>query len=265
MKRWLGATPIAITLAGLPAATPAIAAPEEIQVYMDEMNDPGQFGLDTHLSYVTRGSSVPDYPGAELATHRARITPEFSYGLSPLFEAGMYLPLATIDRTGKLRAEGIKFRLKYIAPHTADQNWWYGANFEIGRVSHRLDINPWNAELKTILGTRQGPWTLAGNANFDFVVSGPEKPPVAVDVDLKLSYAVSPRLALGVETYDGVGDFRRFGSFLTKEQSVYGTIDTSFGQWDLNLGVGRGYGSNEDKWIVKAIVGVPLETLIARR
>jgi hypothetical protein len=246
-------------------ATPALAAPEEIQVYMDEMSEPGHFGLDTHLSYVMRGSLAPDYPDAEITAHRARITPEWAYGISHSLEAGTYLPLTTIDETGKFRAEGIKFRLKYIAPHADHPDLWYGFNFEIGRVSHRLDVNPWNAELKAILGTRQGRWTIAGNANFDFVVSGPDKTPVAVDVDLKLSYALAPHLAVGLETYDGIGDFRHFGTFLTNEQSTFATIDTTIGGWDLNVGVGRGYGGNEDKWIVKAIVGIPLERFFGRR
>ncbi len=40
------------------AATPAAAAPEEIQVYMDEMSDPGQFGLDIHNNYVLTGDKT---------------------------------------------------------------------------------------------------------------------------------------------------------------------------------------------------------------
>lgn len=37
----------------LPGA--ACASDEEIQVYMDEMNPKGLFGLDVHLNYVPRG------------------------------------------------------------------------------------------------------------------------------------------------------------------------------------------------------------------
>ena len=35
-------------------------------------------------------------------------------------------------------------------------------------------------------------------------------------------------------------------------------IDEVFGKWDLNLGVGTGYGRPEDHLILKAIVGVPI-------
>ena len=36
----------------LSAASGAFAAPEEIQVYLDEFAEPGKFGLDFHTNYV---------------------------------------------------------------------------------------------------------------------------------------------------------------------------------------------------------------------
>jgi hypothetical protein len=41
--------------------------------------------------------------------------------------------------------------------------------------------------------------------------------------------------------------------------------DFALGDGDLNIGLGHGYGKNEDKWIVKAIVGIPIEKLLGRR
>jgi hypothetical protein len=61
-----------------------------------------------------------------------------------------------------------------------------------------------------------------------------------------------------VENYTGAGEFRALGRFGGSEQTSYVTIDTSVGRWDLNLGIGRGYGTNPDKWIVKAVIGVPI-------
>ena len=73
------------------ASSVAWAAPEEIQVYMDEMNAPREVGLDVHSSYVFSGSKVPDYPGAQGPRHVFRVTPEFSYGLTPDLELGAYV------------------------------------------------------------------------------------------------------------------------------------------------------------------------------
>jgi len=133
----------------------AHAAPEEVQVYMDEINPAGTAGLDVHLNYVTSGQPGADYAGAEPSLHDFRVTPEFSLGLGSGFEAGLYLPLATLSSDGVFRAQGVKARIKWIAPHAQDSAFYWGANFELGRVAYRLDQNPWNAELKGIAGWRR--------------------------------------------------------------------------------------------------------------
>lgn len=241
------------------APLPAMAAPEEVQVYMDEMSDPGQFGLDIHNSYVVSGDRTPAYPGEQQSLGRYRITPEFSLGLTRNLELGAYLPLAAIDGHGELRAEGVKFRLKYIAPAKPGSHFFWGANFEVGRVTHRLDENPYNAELKGIAGYHGDKWTLALNANFDFKVSGPVSAAASFELATKATYAISPKLSLGIENYTGVGEIRQLGRFGSSEQSSYVTVDTRLGKWDLNFGIGTGYGSNPDHLILKAIVGIPID------
>jgi hypothetical protein len=245
-------------IAALLVATAAAAAPEEIQVYMDEMDAPGEFGLDLHNNYVLSGSGVPDYPGAQASLHRYRLTPEFSYGLTPAVDLGAYLPLLTVADGGGLAAEGIKFRIKFIAPKSFAANTWWGLNLEVGKVSHALDINPWNAELKTIVGGRFGKWLLAANANVDWVVSGPHPGPVTLDVDAKVAYGVGAKTQLGLETYSGLGPLGHAGGLQDEEQFVYLVADTGIGKWDLDLGLGRGFGASQDRWVFKAIVGVPI-------
>jgi len=256
---WLRCGLLLAGAAGLVSSKAAIAAPEEIQVYMDEMSDPGQFGLDLHTNFVATGRQLNDYPEEQQSLHRPRVTPEFAYGLTKNLELGLYLPLATMDQRGHVDTDGVKARIKFIAPRPEGQNWFWGANFEIGAVKHKLDENPVNAQLKGIIGTRVGRWTIAFNGNVDFKVSGPASSPAAFDVDTKISYALSDKLAVGIETYNGTGGFNRFGAFGTSEQASFVAIDTSLGRWDLNFGVGAGYGSNRDQMIIKAIVGVPIE------
>ena len=48
------------------------AAPEEIQVYLDEFAEPGQFGLDLHTNFVP--SAQPGSP----TFRQWRLTPELS-------------------------------------------------------------------------------------------------------------------------------------------------------------------------------------------
>jgi len=250
-----------IVLAGLALAPrAACAADEEIQVYMDEMNPKGGYGLDLHLNYVPRGRAANvDYAGQMASDGRFRLTPEWSYGLTKDVELGLYLPLATLDRDGRAELGGVKGRIKWIAPRAPGQAWFWGANLEVGRVRRSLDINPWNAELKGILGVRRGPWTVASNLNVDWAISGPQKGPVTYQLATKASYKLAEDLSVGLESYNSLGDARRFGRLGDNDQQAFVVIDKGLGKWDLDLGVGRGWGKPEDEWIVKAIVGVPID------
>jgi hypothetical protein len=236
----------------------ARAADEEIQVYMDEIGVPLHPGLDVHLNYVAKGRSLADYPGEQASEGRTRITPEWSLALNRDTELGLYLPLMTVDRSGRLEAGGVKGRIKWIAPRPEGQDWFWGANFELGRVRHSLDINPWNAELKGIAGLRKGPWTLAANLNIDWVVSGPEHGPVEAQIATKAAYKVGESTAIGVESYNSLGGGHSFGRLGQQDQQTYLVVDRTFGNWDLNFGVGYAYGRPEDRQIFKVVIGVPI-------
>jgi hypothetical protein len=247
----------AVCLAMFGGAGAALAAPEEIQVYMDEMSRPGDFGLDVHVNYVVSGNAVAAYPGAQGARHTLRVTPEFSYGWTPDLELGAYL-LTSRDADRNITVDGQKLRLKYIAPRAADQPFYVGANLELGRVAPRLDQNPWNGELKGIAGYRGARWSAALNANLDFKVSGPVASAPSLELASKLAYQAGQDVQIGIESYDGMGPLRRLGRLGAQEHSLYAVLDTSARGWDLNLGLGRGSAGASDRWVVKAVLGVPI-------
>lgn len=252
-----------LLLGGGLLASPAFAADEEIQVYMDEMGAPGEVGLDVHVNDVMQGDATPDYAGQEQGLHRWRITPEFSLGLPHGFELGAYLPLATVAPDGVLRVSGVKGRLKWLAPH-GDTGFFWGANFELGRVAYRLDQNPWNGEMKLIGGWRRGRWTLAANGNFDFAVSGPAKGPATFELATKAAYRLTDRLALGMESYNGMGALRDPGHLGRNDHQTFLVADATLGRWDVNAGIGHGYGSNPDHLILKFVIGVPIGKSVAK-
>jgi len=242
-------------LLALIAAT-AAAAPEEIQVYMDEMNAPGEFGLDIHGNDVFSGRAYPQYPGEQPPAHVLRLTPEFSYGLTQSLELGAYV-LSTRDATGYSAVDGEKLRVKYIATHAEDQVWFWGANLEIGRVAQRRDDNPWNGELKGILGYHGERWTVAVNSNIDFKVHGPAPSPAMLDLETKVSYKTDGGIGVGVESYNDLGQLSRLGGLGRQSESLFAVLDASIHGWEVNLGVGRGLTPASDRWLLKTIVGVP--------
>jgi hypothetical protein len=234
----------------------AWAVPEEIQVYMDEMNAPGEFGLDVHANYVVSGSGIADYAGGQAPRHVFRLTPEFSYGLTPNLELGAYI-LTSRDANGSSTVDGQKLRLKFIAPKAEGQAWFWGANLEVGRVAHRIDENPWNAELKGIFGYHGTQWTFAANPNVDWKISGPVPSPTTFHIDSRASWKTGRGYDLGVESYNEFGEVRHLGHLNQQSQLLFAVVDTSIGGWDVNFGVGRGLTPASERWALKAIVSVP--------
>ena len=63
------------------------ALPDEIQVYTDDVNAPGERGIELHVNTTPSGRSAPGYPGEVPTHHGLRITPELSWGLAPDVDA----------------------------------------------------------------------------------------------------------------------------------------------------------------------------------
>jgi hypothetical protein len=229
------------------------AAPEEIQVYLDDMSAPGHFGVDVHNNFVIAGSSLASYAGEQPPAHVFRLTPEFYYGLSPTVELGLYV-LSTHASDGGTHLDGAKLRIKFVAPRDPAAGLFWGANLEIGDASRRVSETPWNGELKGILGYRAGPWLLAINPNLDWSLSA-HGGPATVDVDFKVSRSINSSTQIGIETYDDFGALGALGSLGQNSKTIYAVIDQDFGSVDLNAGIGRGLTSDSDRWILKFIVG----------
>jgi len=142
--------PTALALAVSALAAPgARAADEEIQVYMDEIGPVGAVGLDLHLNYVPAGRTLPDYPGGQVSEGRFRLTPEWSYAVSPNVELGAYLPLTTIDRHGMAEIGGRKSEVNAgdfmgfvagSAPHTMANPFKEDLVYLVGGTRHAYDV-----------------------------------------------------------------------------------------------------------------------------
>jgi hypothetical protein len=242
--------------AALTLVLPALAAPEEIEVYRADLNAPGAFTLETNHSYVVSGPDETDYPGQQASDHRYRLTPELSYGLTPNWELGA-LVVTTLDASGRYGVSGAKARIRYIAPHD-EYGFYWGGNFEVGRVAHRIELNPWGEELRGIAGYEGRRWILAVNPTLEWSISGPKPEPVSFQMQSKLGYRVDERLILGLESYNSFGPVQRFSRPQDEEQMLYATADMSFKRVSVNLGLGRGLSGASDGWVAKAVIAIPL-------
>lgn len=236
----------------------AFAAPDEIQVYTEELNDPGQFGLEQHLNYSFNGSQTPDYPGQMPPNHVFQITPEFSYGLTRTLEAGLYVPFA-VTGAGDTFLNGLRARIKYIAPRQPDDSMFYGLNIEVGRNALRVSDSISGMELRPIIGYRDAKWLVSFNPILTLALAGNVSHQPQFEPCLKLTRVVADGVRSGVEYYGEYGSFSHPLPANQRSHSVYAVADMAKGGYDLDFGIGRGFVNSTDTWVMKAIIGMPLE------
>jgi hypothetical protein len=246
----------ALVLTALPARA---ELSDEIQVYTDDINEPGQFGLELHVNTTPRGRRTADYPGEVVPHHGWRLTPEFSYGLTPSWEAGLYLPVSR-DASGNTQLAGTKLRLKWLPlkPAEGEAGWFLGANGELSRMKQRFSESRTGFELRLMGGWRSPDWLFALNPVFGWNLSdGMRSRTADVALGAKLARTVARDVALGLEYYSGLGTTRRILPAGQQVNVLYAAVDARVGGYDINVGIGRGLTKGADDLTVKAIVGIP--------
>lgn len=247
----------------LPAlvASPARAVMiDEIQVYTDDINAPGQFGLELHVNTTLQGRSAPDYPGEITPQHGLRLTPEFSYGINRDFEAGLYLPTEHTSE-GNILLAGTKLRLKWlpVQPDEKLGGWFFGLNGELSYLPEKFDRTQWGFELRTMIGYRAPTWLLAANPVLGWGLSGPGKSgrPEA-ELQLKASWEVARGISFGPEFYADFGQLGRALPRAEQDHVLYAAFDIDLKPWVFNVGLGRGLGGTAaDRWTLKFIFEIP--------
>ena len=247
---------------GLGASALSHGAPDEIQVYNDDINKPGEVGLELHLNHVPSGRKIPGYVGEMRSDHRVQATPEFSFGLTPTWEAGLYVPVAR-DVSGAWVGNGLRARLKYIAPQTSEtpetSAWRWGVNAEVGVSARRVSQSGRGFELRPIMAWESEAWAVAFNPILGVDLgSGASRRPT-FEPALKVARKVAEEQALGVEAYADLGPVGQWNPAGRRPMALFATWD---GQWrgaEINVGLGRGFQGFEDRWVVKAILGWSLK------
>ena len=232
---------------------------DEIQVYADDINAPGEFHLELHLNATPSGRSTPGYPGEITPAHAIRLTPEFSYGISQDWEAGLYLPTLR-DGNGSLYVAGAKLRMKWlpIQPHEGS-GAFAGLNVELSQVAARFELDRRSLEARPMLGWRSPEWLVAFNPTLDFALAGPGRSrPADFSPSIKVARTVTDWAAVGLEYYSDLGPVTEIESFGQQMRTLFVAIDVDRKPWVFNFGIGRGFGAENDAWTVKAIFEIPL-------
>lgn len=235
-----------------------VAAPDEIQVYTEELDDPGEFGLELHVNYVPKGEKTAPYAGAMPSQHMLQMTPEFSYGVTRSLEAGLYLPVA-FSPDGNAYSNGARLRMKYIAPRDDEDPFFWGLNTEVGYFSRRVSESRWAMELRPIVGYRANGWLVSFNPILDIDLSANVSREPKFEPALKLTRRVHEGVQAGIEYYGELGPIHHRLAASERGHYLYGIVDVEMKGFDINFGIGRGFVNATDRWVAKAIISLPFK------
>jgi len=243
---------------GFGASPLSAALPDEIQVYTDDINQPGESGLELHVNTTPRGTNRQDYPGETTTHHGLRVTPEFSYGLTRDLEAGLYLPLSYAG--GDAALAGFKLRLKWLPLHGDEETGgaFLGANIEYSNLAYRFSAARHGGELRLIGGYRNRDWLLAVNPVFTWAFSpGSPEPNTQFEIGYKVSRRIAEGIGMGLEYYNEKGQWPHFDPGAQQGKTLFLAFDVERKPWIFNAGIGRGLNTGTDRWTLKMIFEIP--------
>jgi hypothetical protein len=246
--RWLAV--MVVGLLAVPA--PASAQTDEIQVYNGELAPVGTFNLTWHNNFTPKGQTTPGFPGGVVADKSFNGVTEWALGVTEWFEAGLYLPLYSHDKNDGWGINGFKLRALFAVPHAADRRFFYGANFEFSVNANRWDASRFTSEVRPIIGWHLKPVDIIINPIVDTSYDGLknlEFVPAA-----RVAYNFSPDFALAVEEYSDFGPLHAFLPGSEQAHQVYGVIDRTWKEWDIEAGVGVGITDGSDRLTLKLIL-----------
>ena len=244
------------------AAQPGAAAQQdEIQVYADEINKPGELTLQMHVNGTPQGVTTRNYTGEYLTNGGLRVSPEFAYGITKDFEAGFYVPEYVVDKNGNVHYAGSKIRFKYlpVQPNETLGGYFLGANLELSKLERSIYEPTVQAELRLIGGFKASEWLIAINPVFDWQLDkGYGHATPDFNYSIRVTRKITETFGIGAEYYSDLGPLSQPYSWNQQDNRIYGVIDIDMKPLVLNLGVGYGITDAADRWTVKAIFDVPL-------
>jgi hypothetical protein len=244
-----------LLVAALFAVLPAFAQDNyEIQVYPADTIEPGATMFEFHTNFTPRGHSGDN--GLRPTNHAVHETFEITHGWNSWFETGFYI--FTYAHSGY----GWEWVGDHIRPRVRipeKWNWPVGVSLssEFGYQRRIFSEDTWTLELRPIVDKKLGPWYLSFNPTL-------EKALVGVNAgkgwefspNLKVSYDVNKKVALGLEYYGALGPISNFDSLSEQEQQIFPALDLNLSpNWEFNAGAGLGTTRSTDRLILKVIIG----------
>jgi hypothetical protein len=236
----------------------AMAQTDEIQVYDGSLAPPGVFNLTLHDNYAVRGSTTPSFPGGLVSNHTLNGVPEWAWGITDWFEAGLYLPLYSYSSNEGTTFDGLKGRALFAVPHADERKFFYGVNFEFSYNTEHWDEKHFTSEIRPIVGWHLGRVDLIFNPALDNAYEGAAK--LEFVPMTRVAYNFTPKWAGALEDYDDFGPLEHFYPASERSRQLFGVVDFTGRAISVEGGVGVGLTPASDDLVVKLILSKDLRT-----
>lgn len=233
-------------------ASLAWAQTDEIQVYDASIASVGGVNLTLHNNYTPSGSSVPEFPGALTAEGTYNGAAEWGFGLTPWWEAGLYLPLYSVTKKGSVLYDGAKLRTLFVVPDADKRRFFYGVNFEYSFNTAHWDNHARSVEVRPIVGAHLGRFDFIFNPILDSALNGLGR--VEFAPSTRIAIALSDTAKLALEEYANLGPVDHFRSSSQQVHTLFAVVDFRTRWVEIEAGVGVGLTSATDHCTIKLIL-----------
>jgi hypothetical protein len=242
---------IAVPLCGAPIS--AFAVTDEIQVYTGDIEPVGVAGLTWHNNFTVNGLKTPDFSGGLVDDHAYSSVTEWAYGVTPWFEAGLYLPLYSNSTNQGWTYNGFKLRALFVQPDNEEKDFYYGVNFEFSWNEKQWDTQVNTGEIRPILGWRFGDgFSFTFNPIVDNSYKGLNR--LEFVPATRLDYTIDSKWTVAAEEYDDFGELRRFLPGSQQFHQLWAVADYTGNPISVETGIGFGLTPATDDVAVKLML-----------
>lgn len=227
----------------------------EVQVYGSDLVKPGDTMVELHSNFTVSGFKTM-VDGVLPDNHAEHETVEITHGFNEWFETGFYI-FTSIQPNGGWYYVGSHIRPRFAVPEKYHLPVGISISNEIGWQRPNFSLDTWTWEMRPIVDKKMGKFYWAFNPTLDKSLHGPEQSRgFQFSPNVKASYDVTKRVALGVEYYGSYGPVTGFDPLRDQFQQIIPAVDVDFGKnWEFNFGVGTGVTQSTERLLVKMILG----------
>jgi hypothetical protein len=227
----------------------------EIQVYGSETVAPGTTMVELHSNVAARGTTgtIDGVLRTQGAFHE---TLEITHGWTPWFETGFYV-FTSIQPDTTWEWVGDHIRPRVRVPETWHLPLGLSLSAELGYQQRAFSVDTWTLELRPIIDKQWQRWYVSINPVLDRAIKGQNvKNGFEFSPAAKISYSVTPKVAMGLEYYSALGPVTHFDRPRDQQHQLFPVIDLDLGpKWEFNAGIGFGLTPSTDQLTIKMILG----------